>query len=321
MLLSTGNPPTGASVVVEPKFDGVRSVVTLHDGRLTILSRRSHDVTECYPELAELPARLIGRSAVFDGEIIAVNDRGLCDFQRLQRRMNRRNPSAAHLADTPVYFVVFDLLWLDGVDLSSRPLSERRRTLEVLLDEPGRWQVVKRLEGAPSELMDTLAEIGLEGLVVKADGPYRPGQRHRDWVKLKCRKKTTAVIGGIAKLRSPRIGALAVGAYHDDRLHYIGQVGLSLPHGQADQLERFLKRIRTSESPFHDLASKDVTFVDPHVVVEISYSEVTEAGTLRQPVLIAVRPDVMAHTVTLDSNLAHIARRNELVKLGARQAL
>jgi bifunctional non-homologous end joining protein LigD len=321
MLLSTGNPPTGAAVVVEPKFDGVRSLVTLHDGTLTILSRRSYNVTDCYPELAEIPASLIGRSAVFDGEIIAANDRGLCDFQRLQRRMNRRNPSAAHLADTPVYFVVFDLLWLDGSDLSTRPLSERRQRLEALLDEPGRWQLVRRLHGTPDELIDTCAQIGLEGLVVKADGPYRPGQRHKDWVKLKCRKKTTAVIGGIAKLRSPRIGALAVGAYHDGRLHYIGQVGLSLPHGQADQLERFLKRIRTTESPFHDLAARDVAYVEPYVVVEISYSEVTEAGTLRQPILLAVRPDLAAPTVTLDENLAHIAARHELVKLGARQAL
>jgi bifunctional non-homologous end joining protein LigD len=320
MTPSTGHPPVG-DVVVEPKFDGVRSLITLHDGLIRIQSRRGYDVTVCYPELAEIPEALVGRSAVFDGEIIAVNDRGLCDFQRLQRRMNRRNPSAAQIADTPVYFVVFDVLWLDGVDLSARPLSERRHHLQALIDAPGRWQLVQRLGGSVDELMAACAEIGLEGLVVKADGPYRCGQRHRDWVKLKCRKRTTAVIGGVAKLRSPRIGALAVGAYHDDRLHYIGQVGLSLPNGQAEQLERFLKRIRSTESPFHDLAARDVGFVEPYVVVEISYSEVTEAGTLRQPVLIAVRPDVMAHTVTLDANLAHISRRSEKVKLGARQAL
>ena len=302
MLLTTGRPATTADVVIEPKFDGVRSIVTIHDDIVTIRSRNGHDVTDCYPEIADFPAAVRGRSAVFDGEIIATNDRGLGDFQRLQRRMNRRRPPPAVLADTPVWLVLFDLLWLDGEDTTSRPFHERRRLLEALVAVPGRWQLVQRLPGPiANELLNACASAGMEGVVVKTNVAYRPGRRAKHWVKIKFRHTQLAVIGAVTRHSA---GSLAVGAHHNGQLHYIGQVGVSLPHHDSAHLEAFLQTIPTAVSPFVDLAPADAAWVEPLIVVEVSHIEITNAGTLRQPVLTAVRPDIAADTVLLGDALA-----------------
>ena len=117
--------------VIEPKLDGVRSIIETHDGVTRIYSRNGHDVTDCYPEIARLPISLANTSAVFDGEIVAIAGNGLPNFQLLQQRMNRRKPSAAQVATVPVAMFVFDVLWLDGEDLTRLPLRERRRRLEL----------------------------------------------------------------------------------------------------------------------------------------------------------------------------------------------
>src|SRR5687768_1981829 len=182
MLLATGNPPRGA-VVVEPKWDGARSIVTVHDGRVTIHSRNGRDVTDCYPELLTVPPSLAGRSAVLDSEIVAFDATGRCNFQRMQRRMNVHRPSTATVKTTPVVLVVFDLLWLDGDDLTRRPLSARRQLLETLGLTGAHWQLTTRLaDRVDNGLREVCQAIGIEGLVVKGDGPYKPGERSRDWV-------------------------------------------------------------------------------------------------------------------------------------------
>jgi bifunctional non-homologous end joining protein LigD len=305
-MLATLDAPWPRGAVIEPKWDGVRSIVTVRaDGAVTIRSRHGKDVTSSYPELHAVPRELAGRAAVFDGEVIAVDDAGRCSFQRLQRRMNVARPSRALRSATTVYFVVFDLLWLDGHSLVSAPLSERRAELGALFVSPsGAWQITNRLSGpVTDELLDRARAAGLEGLILKRDGPYRPGTRSKDWVKVKFRRTHFAVVGG----RATDSRSLAIGVYADGALRYVGQVGLAMPRSQADQLDAFLERIRQPDSPFADLASgAPVTFVDPHVVVEVSYVEVTAAGTLRQPVLEAVRPDVAAATVEADAEMAAV---------------
>jgi bifunctional non-homologous end joining protein LigD len=319
MLLSSGAPPK-AAVVVEPKWDGARSLVTVHDGRVTIHSRRGHDVTDCYPELLTLAPQLAKRSAVIDTEIVAFDAEGRCNFQRMQQRMNVHRPSARAVADVPVVLVGFDLLWLDGEDLTGHPLSARRERLESL-GMSGHWQLTTRLaDRLDVDLQDACASIGIEGLVVKADGPYRPGTRSRDWVKVKFRRTIVAVIGGQLTEKS-RYGSLAVGVFHGGAFRYLGQVGNSLTRAHADQLERFLTTIEEAHSPFTDLVDPPMTFVDPVVAVEIEYTEVTAAGTLRQPVLVRVRPDVMAHTVTPPPDIASALDRRGRVRVAAGQRL
>lgn len=321
MLATTATPPAGLGYVVEPKWDGCRAIITVHDGTLAIRSRNGHDVTDCYPDLGAIPSVLLDRSVVLDAEIIALNADGACCFQTLQRRMNVHRPSTSTVATIPLYMVVFDVMWLDGTDLTSRPLHERRANLETLMVDSGRWQLMRRFdEGLTDDLLEACAATGMEGVMVKAPaGIYRPGARSKDWIKVKFRRRRLVVVGGTS-LRHTGTGSLAVGGYLDGELRYVGQVGISLPRRTAEQLERFLRTIPQDGSPFVDLVDGDTRYVEPHVVVEVEYAEVTAAGTLRQPVLIGVRPDVGADTVELGAEFGIVTRRG-MIKANAGQRL
>lgn len=186
-MLATTDAVWPKDPVIEPKFDGVRSIITLRaDGTVAIRSRNGKDVTSAYPELHVRPPAMEGRDGVFDGEVIAVDEAGRCSFQLLQRRMNVKNPSAATRRATPVYFVAFDVLWLDGAATTSAPLAHRRALLEDLVPMPaGAWQVTSRFPGpVTEELLEIARDAGLEGLILKGDGPYRPGLRTKDWVTM-----------------------------------------------------------------------------------------------------------------------------------------
>lgn len=315
-MLATNDGPRPRDAVIEPKWDGVRALITLHpDGRVTIRSRTGRDVTASYPELTARPASLEGRDGVFDGEIIAVDDEGRPTFQRMQRRMNVARPSAALVAGTPVYFVVFDLLWLDGVDLTTSRLAARRGRLEEVMAAPaGNWQLTTRFPGPlTDDMLAAAADAGLEGFILKGDGIYRPGQRSRDWLKVKLRRTMNVVVGG----RATDSSSLSIGVHHEGELHYIGQVGMAMPQRDAQQLDALLKTIRRPTSPFVDLAAgAPVMFVDPLIVLEVSYLEVTDAGTLRQPIFQGVRPGVDADTAVADAHLAAaLAQRTQPITM------
>ena len=180
LAASTTPPPTFDGWLIEPKWDGVRAVVTVHEGNVTIASRLGNAVTGGYPELAALAAQLDGRSAVLDGEIVAFDERtGRPSFQRLQRRMHVRQPSSQLRRDVPVQLLLFDVLWLDGELLTPRPQAERRKVLESLALEGPCWHTSPLLPLAPpDQLLAACREIGMEGYVAKrADAPYAPGRR------------------------------------------------------------------------------------------------------------------------------------------------
>src|SRR5215210_4436578 len=192
-------PPTFDGWLVEPKWDGVRAVVTVHDGAVSIASRLGNDVTGGYPELVALAGALGGRSAVLDGVIVAFDERtGRPSFQRLQRRMHVRSPGAQLRRDVPVQLLFFDVLWLEGEMVAERPQSERRKVLESLaLDGPS-WHTSPLVPPAPAEdLLAACREIGMEGYVAKrADAPYVPGRRSPAWIKVKCVKRREFVVAG-----------------------------------------------------------------------------------------------------------------------------
>jgi bifunctional non-homologous end joining protein LigD len=168
MLASTTSlPPTFDGWFIEPKWDGVRAVVTVHAGRVSIASRLGNDVTGGYPELAALADALGGRSAVLDGEIVAFDDRtGRPSFQRLQRRMHVRQPGAQLRRDVPIQLLLFDVLWLDGELVAERPQAERRKVLEGLALDGPCWHTSPLIPPAPAdELLDACRRIGMEGYV------------------------------------------------------------------------------------------------------------------------------------------------------------
>jgi bifunctional non-homologous end joining protein LigD len=323
-MLATSAPPprTFDGWLIEPKWDGVRAMVTVHDGRVSIASRLGNDVTGGYPELAALAGALGSRSAVLDGEIVAFDDRtGRPSFQRLQRRMHVRSPSSALRGDVPVQLLLFDVLWLDGELLTDRPQVERRRILEDLALEGRCWHTSPLLPpSSPAELLAACRATGMEGYVAKrADAPYQPGRRSSAWLKVKCIKRREFVVGGWSEGRGGRsgsIGSLALGCWglgptatSTGRLHYVGLVGSGLSQDLIRQLTEVFARTARDTSPFFEKLVGHLHYAEPLLVAEVAYNEITESGTLRQPSLQGFRTDLRADDVLADEDLQAIIDR------------
>lgn len=301
-----GAPPSGDQWVHEVKWDGMRVLAEVTDGRLRLWSRAENDVTVSFPELTVdgLPA-----DALFDGEVVALED-GLPSFSALANRMHVRQATraAALSAQNPVTFMVFDLLRLYGVDLLTMSLEERRAALGrlELSESTGgvRWQVPPHYDDGTVLAAATL-EQGLEGVVSKKRrSQYRPGRRSADWVKTAHRRTQTCVVGGwVPQVGTQRVGSLYVGLpAGDSRLTLLGRVGSGLTATLATLLERRLVPLAQDESPFTEHpADPDVRlarWVRPQVCVEVRYLGWNVGGRLRQPVLRGLRTDVSAEEVT-----------------------
>jgi len=305
MLCGTGDLPCSLDGwTLEPKWDGVRAMTVCHRGRVSITSRLGNDVTAAYPELAGLAERL-GTSMVLDGEIVTMDDAGRPSFERLQRRMHARHPAPELTAEVPVHLVAFDLLWLDGELLVPLAQAVRRQRLEALAEAVTVTPVLTADDG-PDALLADCRSIGLEGFVAKRqDAPYTPGRRSPCWLKVKATSRRELVVGGWAPgegSRSGRIGSLAVGwvdplhstAWPDGRcLRWAGQVGSGLSDALLTQLQPVMDRFAVRAGPFLDAPrAPKVRWVQPLLVVEVAYREVTAAGTLRFPVLKGLRTDL-----------------------------
>ncbi|HEV2810531.1 MAG TPA: hypothetical protein VGV93_09085 [Acidimicrobiales bacterium] len=313
-MLAGGNgiPPNPASCQFEPKLDGQRIVVLASPDGVVVTNRRGGVITATYPELAGMGEALAPHSVVLDGEVVAFNEKGQTSFQRLQRRMHVIQPPARLLADTPVAFVAFDVLWLDGELLVDRPQSERRRVLDDLGIKGRAWQTAPVLNATPEDLVEGCRQAGLEGFMAKKlDASYSVGRRSTAWWKVKCGRRREFVVGGWSSgqgRRQESIGSLALGCYDaadekTQRLFYVGQAGSGLNEEMIRQLQNLFGQISVPASPFVNPPRLKLDFVRPMLVVEIAYTEVTEAGTLRQPSIKGLRTDVIAKEVTFDEEL------------------
>lgn len=280
----------------EFKWDGVRALVAVTaDGQLQLRSRNGIDITARYPELAGLPDA-IGRSAILDGEIVAFDAQGRPSFAELQSRMHLADPARAARAAAakPVALLLFDLLALDGEDLTSQPQLARRAALTALpIAADGPWSVPPDTDDLDAAL--TIAtDRGLEGVVAKrVDASYRPGVRSKAWVKLRLARRQEVVVGGWRPgkgHRSGRIGSLLVGVNDGKGLRYAGGVGSGLTEKEIAALEATLTPRRLS--PFRDpVEHRDARFAEPELVIDVRFSEWTPDGRLRHPVYLGRRSD------------------------------
>jgi bifunctional non-homologous end joining protein LigD len=302
---------------LEPKLDGQRVLATVAGGGVMLTARTGAEITGTYPELGELTEAVNGHEVVLDGEVIAPNEHDRAEFGLLQYRMHVRRPAAQLLADVPVIYVVFDLLWRDGTLLIDEPQEERRRQLEGLELRGPRCQVAPILDATPEELMQVCRQLGLEGFMAKRrNAVYLPGQRSPAWSKIKCTTEREFVVGGWSEgdgNRSGGIGSLAIGYVADGGrrdllaepgLRYVGQVGSGLSELMQRQLEPVMARFATGESPFvNPPGHLKLHFVLPLLVVQVAFGEVTRQGILRHPVLKGLRADKPAGEVTWDDDL------------------
>lgn len=293
---------------VEFKWDGIRAIGDWHGGRLRLRSRSGGDITQRYPELATEDLGLAAASAVVDGEIVALDARGRPSFSRLQQRMNLTgHREIARLAGSvPVWLCLFDVLEVDGEDLTALPLAARRRRLEGIAGGPG---LSPRILVPPvfDDIDATLAasrEHGLEGVMVKDPrSRYRPGERSADWLKLKLTHTQAAVIGGISPgrgERAGRIGSLLLGVPGPAGLEYIGRVGTGFTDAALKALGAALAPLGRASSPFVGVPAAEASiaqWVQPTLVGEVEFAEWTDGGILRQARWRGLRPDTAPEDV------------------------
>jgi len=279
----------------EIKWDGVRALAWIADGKLTLRSRNSQDITKRYPELAELPQAIAARDAILDGEIVALDARGHSDFERLQGRMHIRAPGENLIAQTPVVYYIFDLLYCDGYDLRQAPLLERKQFLQRLLHTTDRFRYADHQLEHGKELFELARETGLEGIVAKRISSPYVSDRSPNWIKLKVTKTLDAVVCGWTAARTSAIpfGSLLLGLYQGEKLRFIGHVGSGFGEKGLRELAGRLKELETSACPFDQVpeTNERPVWVSPSLVARVKFSGWTEEHALRHPVFVALRED------------------------------
>jgi DNA ligase D-like protein (predicted ligase)/DNA ligase D-like protein (predicted polymerase)/DNA ligase D-like protein (predicted 3'-phosphoesterase) len=284
----------------EPKFDGVRTLLYLEGESVRLLSRTGRDQTATYPELGRLYRRISATNAVLDGEIVATDEAGKTSFELLQQRMNLASaPEIERVRKKiPVELVVFDLLWVDGEDITDEPLSARRERLSSLVLEDKGIRMIYWVADDGLRFHQAAVKLGLEGVIAKrAASRYQPGRRTDDWRKIKILKRQDCVILGWTpgqRGRSGAFGALLLGAYREGRLCWIGQVGTGFTDRMLADMMKRLKAIETDRPAVEDpgLAKlKEARWVRPELVCDVEYLQMTAAGKLRAPSFKGLRPD------------------------------
>jgi bifunctional non-homologous end joining protein LigD len=278
----------GPEWVFEEKYDGIRAVAGRERGKVKIWSRMLQDLTGGFPHVVAAVEALGDGDLTIDGELVALDAKGVSRFQLLQRR------GTAGAASTR--YAIFDLLEQDGRSLMPRPLSERRVALERLIGRrTAPLFVSRRLVRDGKAAYREAKRLGWEGIIAKDErSPYQPGVRSPYWRKVKVRKESEFVIGGYTAPKGGRqhLGALLVGLYDGPKLRYVGKVGTGFTQNTLDMLATKLARLRTEKSPFDPPPPiRDATWVRPKLVAQIAYAEWTADGKLRQPAFLGLRTD------------------------------
>lgn len=295
MLATPGPLPSGPDWSFEVKFDGIRLICTVVDGRPRLSSRNGKDLTSAFPELHPL-ATTLPRDTVIDGELVSAAP-GVPTLQGVAPRIHRTNAAPSVQRAHPVRYVVFDLLRLAGADLLRQPLRERRAALHEALENTPNWTLSESFTDGAA-LSSATAEQGFEGVVAKrSTSPYQPGVRSRDWIKVVHRHTEDLVILGWRGESGgrTRIGSLIVAEVSDGALRYAGSVGSGMTQTLSDALSGVLPSI-ARDSPFLSAPrdSHQWSWVEPVLVVSVKYLGHTGEGQLRHPVIVALRPDLTA---------------------------
>ena len=284
----------------EVKFDGYRILARIRDGEVRLFTRNGHDWTAKLPAHAEALAALGLESAWLDGEIVVENEQGLASFQQLQSAFEQGR--AGH-----VRYYLFDLPYLNGVDLRQVPLEERRAALATVLAR-GSSRLLRFSEDfreAPDSLLGSVCQRKFEGLVGKRAGSPYVSRRSSDWIKLKCKHRQEFVIVGFTDPQGTRsvLGALLLGLHDPDNgeLRYAGKVGTGFSEQSLRTLHERLKSLGSQRpavvNPPSGFDAKGVHWLRPELVGEVAYAEMTDAGLVRHAVFHGLRADKPAQAI------------------------
>ncbi|HEX8547799.1 MAG TPA: DNA ligase D [Cytophagaceae bacterium] len=302
------SPVEAAGWIYEIKWDGFRSIAYVNEGKVDIRSRNNKDFNDkFYPIFKALQDWKI--NAVFDGEIVVLNDQGLPDFAALQTWRSE--------ADGELVYYIFDVIWIEGLDLMMTPLSLRRKVLEQIKPESNAIRLSMSTETSAKDFFAVAEKMGLEGIIAKKlDSLYLPDIRSKDWLKIKSQKFQEVVIGGYTKNEntSKKFSALLLGIYENNELVPITPVGTGFTVKMQNEILEKLKPFETKTCPFREVPEfnkpsrfrpnppkAEVTWVKPKVVAEISYRTVGSDGAFRHPSFKGLREDKNPQEVVFET--------------------
>jgi len=310
------SPPTAGDWSYELKFDGIRACAIKDGKKVSLIPRNGNDLRARFPEVADAVKDMPVDECVIDGEVVALDDEGRSSFQLLQGlEMEGRN--------SPIRFYVFDLMQLNGRNLTGLPLTARKEVLAQVcsgVGEPIRYS--GEIGGDARALLGEVQRRGLEGLIGKLrDSVYEAGRRSGAWIKLKCLNEQEFVIGGFTPPQGARqhFGAILVGYYEKKKLLFAGKVGTGFDTKSLAALHKKLKNEQRPDCPFADLPSKQggqwvlgitpsmmkkIEWVNPVFVCQVKFAEWTRDGKLRQPVFLGLRDDKRPEKVVRETPAA-----------------
>ena len=309
MLAVTGPAPRDQeNWALEMKWDGVRALAYIERGQVRLMSRTERDITVAYPELAALGPATPHKQLLLDGEIVVFGDEGWPEFEALQPRMHVTSAAQAALlaGQTPVTYLIFDLLQLDGRPLFDLPYADRRALLDELALAGPYWQTPPSFPGEDfSAVQGVSLEHHMEGVVAKRlDSVYTPGIRTDHWRKIKNLRRQEAVVAGYKPgqgNRTGQVGSLLIGVYDESGLIYAGHVGTGFSVETLRLLGEKLRPLRRADSPFDGPVpaeyARPAVWVEPRLVIEVTFDRWTRAGRMRAPVYKGLRDDIDPATV------------------------
>ena len=286
----------------EIKWDGYRAVSFIEKGKVRLVSRNQNDLTAQFSDLQILPQFIKAKSAILDGEIVALDDQGRPSFSLMQQRTGIRSHGrrTAGRSDVPVVYYAFDLIYVDGHDLRRVPLEQRKAALTQLIAPNDIIRFSDHIPEQGTALFEVARRKALEGILAKRRGSIYEERRSREWLKIKITQTIDCVIGGYTDPEGSRqyFGSVVLGLYNEDgQLIHVGQAGTGFDQAMLKQIWHVLKELLTNRNPFHGpVDAKNVHWVKPQRVAEIKFTEwtheTTEGGLkLRAPVFIGLRED------------------------------
>lgn len=287
--LVTTVPEEGGNWIHEMKYDGYRIQGHVQNSVGNLFTRNGLNWSNAFPHILDSLEKIEAQDAIFDGEIVALDEEGRSHFQKLQNTLKSKN-------DKSLIYYIFDLLYLNGEDLRSKSLIERKEMLKKLIPKNSKFiKFSDHITEKGNDFYAVSCEHKLEGVVSKlSDSPYRSG-RNDLWVKTKCSQRQEFVIGGWTDPQGGRtgLGALLLGIYEKGKLRYAGKVGTGFSSKLLNEIKSSLKKIEQTSSPFDVNApkGKGIHWVKPEKICEVSFGNWTEEGILRTPVFQGMRED------------------------------
>jgi bifunctional non-homologous end joining protein LigD len=275
--------------IFETKWDGFRSVCFLKNGKARFVSRNQIEMTPQYPELANIGKQIRAKEAILDGEICALDRHGVPRFQLLQRK------GSAGGRRPPIVYFVFDLLYVDGYDLTACSVVERKAKLAQILQPSNVIKLSEHIEGDGEALFKEIEKFHLEGMMAKRASSKYVQKRSSDWLKIKTVMRQEVVIAGYTQPRGARscFGSLVCGLYRGESLHYVAHIGGGFNEKLLTLIYELMQPLKTNVSSFIDppKTNEPVQWLKPKLVAEVKFSEWTAESRLRHPVFIGLRED------------------------------